>query len=204
MTSAVLPGRASSHSPHVPPPDDESEVLALVAAGDRDGALRRLMDVHGEALYRFCSQMVGDQVPVDDLHQTIFLDAHRDLRRFSGRSSVKAWLYAIARHRCLDALKGRRRWLRRFQLGTVLPEVHSDVASPEEQLVARSGRVGLERCLGELAVQSRMAVLLRFQQELEYPEMAALSGEKAATLQMRVARALPVLRQCLERGGEAR
>ena len=47
------------------------------------------------------------------------------------------------------------------------------------------------------------AVLLRFQQGLSYPEIARLSNEKAPALQVRVARALPVLRRCLEEKGMA-
>jgi DNA-directed RNA polymerase specialized sigma24 family protein len=44
---------------------------------------------------------------------------------------------------------------------------------------------------------------LRFQQGVTYEEMARREGERPATLQARVARALPVLRRCLERGGDA-
>ena len=51
-----------------------------------------------------------------------------------------------------------------------------------------------------LAPRVRTAVLLRYQQGLSYPEIARLSNEKAPALQVRVARALPLLRRCLEAG----
>jgi RNA polymerase sigma-70 factor (ECF subfamily) len=57
----------------------------------------------------------------------------------------------------------------------------------------------LEHCLDELAPSTKSAVLLRFREGLGFEEMAVLSDEKAGTLQARVARALPVLRKCLER-----
>jgi DNA-directed RNA polymerase specialized sigma24 family protein len=41
-------------------------------------------------------------------------------------------------------------------------------------------------------------VLLRFQQGLSFEEMSAICREKPGTLQARVARALPVLRDCIE------
>jgi len=59
----------------------------------------------------------------------------------------------------------------------------------------------LMECLRKLAPNIRSAVLLRFQDEISYQEMSQICLEKPATLQARVVRALPVLRQCLEQGG---
>jgi RNA polymerase sigma factor (sigma-70 family) len=56
----------------------------------------------------------------------------------------------------------------------------------------------VERCLFALAPAAREAVLLRYQQELSYDEAAEVTGERPGTLQQRVARALPVLRKCVE------
>ena len=61
----------------------------------------------------------------------------------------------------------------------------------------------LESCLRGLAPRVRTAVLLRYQQGLSYPEIARLSNEKAPALQVRVSRALPLLRRCLEEKGVA-
>jgi RNA polymerase sigma-70 factor (ECF subfamily) len=46
-----------------------------------------------------------------------------------------------------------------------------------------------------------MTVLLRFQTGMSYPEMSDVLGVRSETLQARVARALPVLRRCLEGNG---
>jgi RNA polymerase sigma-70 factor (ECF subfamily) len=48
-------------------------------------------------------------------------------------------------------------------------------------------------------IATKSAGLLRFREGLGFDEMAGLSDEKPGTLQARVARALPVLRKCLER-----
>jgi DNA-directed RNA polymerase specialized sigma24 family protein len=46
--------------------------------------------------------------------------------------------------------------------------------------------------------------LLRFQEGFTFEEMSRMSEERAGTLQQRVARAMPVLRACIEKrtGGE--
>ena len=59
----------------------------------------------------------------------------------------------------------------------------------------------LDDCLAQLTPEVRAAVLMRFQQGLRYDEIARGTGERSGTLHMRVTRALPVLRRCLEGKG---
>jgi RNA polymerase sigma-70 factor (ECF subfamily) len=73
--------------------------------------------------------------------------------------------------------------------------------SAEEQLQAASIGKHLAECLGQLSVEVRDAVVLRYMEQLSYEEMAKLTGTRAATLQMRVARAMKGLRRCIEASG---
>jgi RNA polymerase sigma-70 factor, ECF subfamily len=180
----------------------ETAILAALDRADRDAALRLLMQEYGTAVYRYCRQMLGDGDLVDEAHQLTFVQAYEGLARFAGRSSVRTWLLGIAHHRCLDLLKISRRREKRFQLTDQLPDRPAPAETAEDRLTARSRVQALARCLRELAPHVRAAVLLRFQQGVTYEEMARLEGERPATLQARVARALPVLRRCLERQGE--
>jgi RNA polymerase sigma factor (sigma-70 family) len=183
--------------------DPEEEALEALARGDRDGALSLLMDAYGAGLYRYCRQMIPQDGLAEDVHQTVFVQAYEALERFSRRSTLRTWLYGIARHRCLDALKARRRHRARFEAPGELPEPPQEVATPEEQAASGDRARALERCLAGLAPKVRSAVVLRFQEGFSYGEMAALCRERAPTLQARVARALPALRRCLEQMGLA-
>jgi DNA-directed RNA polymerase specialized sigma24 family protein len=91
--------------------------------------------------------------------------------------------------------------LRRFVVTDSLPDTADPQADLEAAALATASRQVLEKCLEGLATHTRLAVLLRYQQSFGYPEMAQLCGEKPATLQARVARAMPVLRRCLEQAG---
>ena len=181
--------------------DPEVEALAALDRDDPEETLRILMEAYGTRLYRYCVQMVGDDDLAADVHQLTFVQAYQGLRRFRRQSALRTWLYGIARHRSLDAVKTRRRRERRIQLVEDLPEPADGAVSSEDRLSLRSMSAVLERCLGELAPRIRNAVLLRFQEGLSYPEIARLSDERAPTLQARVSRAMPVLRRCLERQG---
>lgn len=183
--------------------DPEQEVRDALARGDREAALAALMRIHGTPLYRFCRQMVADPDLALDVHQTTFLQAFEGLARFGGRSSFRAWLYGIARHRCLDAIKIARRREKRFALPGELPEKPAPVKEADVSLGERARTEALRRCLGDLAPHVRDAILLRFQEGFSYEQMARMLRERAPTLQARVARAMPVLRRCLEAGGFA-
>ncbi len=181
----------------------EAEVLAALARANLDQALTLLMRQHGRSLYQFCLSVVGDSALAEEVHQMTFVQAFEGLRAFAGRSSLKTWLFGIARHRCLDALKIGRRRERRFPLVAELPETSSSDGGADSQLVAVETRRALALCLDELPAKLRVALALRFEQNLSYPEIAAIAGERPATLQARVARSLPVLRRCLEAKGQS-
>lgn len=176
---------------------DESEILDALDRQDSRDALNRLMELYGHAVFRFCRQLTGDETLADECRQITFVQAYEGLPRFSRRSSLKTWLFSIARHRCLDALKSRRRRFARF-----LPMPEHDVGSAgtvADKALAKDRLRGLAECLAGLNAKVRAAVLLRFQEDLSYGQMAEVCDERPATLQARVARALPVLRQCLKR-----
>ncbi|MFN3199678.1 MAG: RNA polymerase sigma factor [Bradymonadia bacterium] len=183
------------------PRAQEGPIREALEAGDHRQAVAQMMRLYGQPIFRFCMGFLGDQTLAEEVHQTVFIQAFRDAGRFGGQSSVKSWLYAIARHRCLDAVKIKRRRDKRFEAPGDLPDASDQAPSPEDQLAAASLAGPLARCLDKLAPQIRTAVLLRHQEGLSYAEMAETFGEKAGTLQARVARALPALRTCLKAEG---
>lgn len=184
-------------------PDPERAALAALDRGSLEEALSVLMRNYGTGVYRYCRQMVGDEDLAEEIRQMTFVQAFEGLSKFARRSSLRTWLFGIARHRCLDLMKMTRRRRKRFGSLEEAPELPEPGRNMEEHLAERSRARALEGCLQNLAPRVREAVLLRFQQGLSYPEIARLSGENAPALQVRVARALPVLRRCLEEKGMA-
>ena len=182
------------------PPHPEDEAREALARGDHRAALTILMTAYGRDLHRHCFQVLRDRDLADDVHQTVFVQAYRDLPGFAGRSSLRTWLYGIARHRCLDAMKIGARWRRRFVRAEPLPDA-ADERPRADAALAESGEVSaLVAALAGLSIDTRIAVLLRFREGLTYEEIGAVCGERATTVQARVARALPRLRAALGGG----
>ena len=185
----------------VPRDDDPDRDILLLIPRARDGdlapALRLLMRRHGTAVYRFCREQLHDATLADDVHQQIFIEAHRDLPRFGGRSILRTWLFGIARHRVLDAAKSRRRAAAHIEEDDSA-DAPDPGPPPGEQLDEARVHQALVGCLARLGEHVRAALLLRYQQGFTFDEMSEACDEKPGTLQARVVRALPILRACIE------
>jgi RNA polymerase sigma-70 factor (ECF subfamily) len=191
----------ATSSPRTPAPEDEP-ALALLDDGDRRGAVALIMEAHGDAVFAYCVRMLRDRELAEDVTQQVFTEAYRDIEKFRRQSSVRTWLIGIAHHRCGDAIKSRGRRISRIDLDDEAVHDHADPGSaPTERLDHARLAAVLEHCLQELPVEIRETVLLRFMSDMTYEEMAVLLGRKADTLCVRVARALPNLKRCLERKG---
>ena len=177
--------------------DVEASAQEALDRGDFRAALTVLMDAYGADIYRFCRHFAGDPQLAEDLRQVVFMQAFEALPQFSRRSTLRAWLYGIARNRCLDAAKGRRRWRKRFQLTDAPAERVAGPAPDPTDLDQPLLHRALAHCLGRLDAELRMLVLMRYSEELSYVELAQAFATKPATLQARVSRAMPGLRRCV-------
>jgi RNA polymerase sigma-70 factor (ECF subfamily) len=175
---------------------EDADVHAAIAAGDVRRALTQLMERYGAPIYQFAYGMTRSHATADDVRQQVFLEAYRDLATYAGRATLRTWLFAIARHRCIDAGRARRRWWHRI---AGPPSAGMALALDDLDASVDRGRIArlLAECLARLQPAAREAVLLRYAHELPFEDAARIAGVRAGTLQRRAARALPALRRCL-------
>lgn len=175
-------------------------LAAALEVGNDDQAMGILVEMHGDHVYGYCRRMLGNHADVDDVSQTVFVQAFQCLKDLPGIRSTRAWLLGIARHRCLDRLKAIRRE----------PQVLDDsdlrvVADqrPAAPLAGGDPRVSkaLDDCLDRLDARSRAVLVMRFHDELSYDEISKLSVDTPGALRVRLARTLSALRRCLESKG---
>ena len=169
---------------------------------DRRAVLAEMMQEHGKAVLGFCLRVTQDATLAEDVTQQVFLEAYRDLERFEGRSSPRTWLFSIASHRCFDALRNEQRRTKRLVADEDAAAAVADPGGgPLDGIDRRRLGAALDDCMALLSPDVRATVLLRFQTGLGYRELVEMLGANADTLQVRVSRALPVLKRCMERKG---
>jgi RNA polymerase sigma-70 factor, ECF subfamily len=177
-------------TPHLP----EDPVAAFIARGDHRAALGECARLHGASIGRLCMAWLGSQAEADEATQETLLAAHDAMAGFRGESTVRAWLYGIARHVCARRQETRQRREARLRL------VHSEVDSApgaESLLAVRRRAERVRAALEELKPSERDALVLRYEADLSFREVAHACGIDEAAARKRVSRALERLRALL-------
>jgi RNA polymerase sigma-70 factor (ECF subfamily) len=181
---------------------EQERIAAALAAGDARAALPLLIDRYGERVYRYCRRMLGNDAEAQDAFQMAFMQAFEAIRRGAQVDNPGAWLCGIARHRCLDIVEGRSRRPVPLDAQELERMIDADVRGGGQPHDPRLQRL-LDECLDELDPRSRTAVLLRHHDHLSYEDISGKTGDPPGALRVRVARALAILRRCLEKKGGA-
>jgi RNA polymerase sigma-70 factor (ECF subfamily) len=166
-----------------------------IQAGDLRGAAARLVVDHAGDVLSVCTAMLRDPTAAEDVTQEVFGDALRGLSTFRGDASPRAWLLAIARNRCIDHLRARRRdpWGGALSDEEADPDAQPDRDARGSEWFADMSLV--RRALEVLPEGDRALIVLRFKNGLEYDELASAFGLREGTVRMRVSRALARMRQ---------
>ena len=171
------------------------DLVKLIGAGDKR-AMHAFYLRHNEAVYAFAVSRLGNaELASDCVHDTM-LDVWRSTGNFAGRSSVKTWLFSIARNKLVDALR------KRGKLSYVedVPEQVDTAPNPEVAAIAAAESARLHRCIDGLSGPQRVAIRLAFLEDLSYPEVAEVEAVPVGTIKTRIHHAKQALMRCLERG----
>jgi RNA polymerase sigma-70 factor (ECF subfamily) len=69
----------------------------------KEDSFREIYEQNFDYIYNYVySRLAGDSSNVEDLVQEIFFAVARSLKSYEGKSSIKTWLYSIAKHKIID------------------------------------------------------------------------------------------------------
>src|SRR4051812_31379976 len=126
--------------------------------------------------------MLGSREEAEDAVQHTFAAAYRDLQRGGDRTiALKAWLYTIARNRCVSVLRARR------EHAAELDDLPTEGLS--EQVEQRAELRELLADVRELPEEQRAALLLAEAAGLTHAEVAGVLGCEVASVKGLVFRA---------------
>jgi RNA polymerase sigma factor (sigma-70 family) len=141
---------------------------------------------HGAGILVFCRHMLGSREEAEDAVQHTFAAAFKDLQGGGERKiALKAWLYTIARNRCVSVLRARR------EHASELQELPTDGLS--EEVERRAELRELLADVRELPEEQRAALLLAEAAGLAHAEIAQVLGCEAGSVKGLVFRARSAL-----------
>lgn len=166
-----------------------AEMTALLErARHQDGAaIQTLFRAHLESVHRLVYRIVGPLPEVEDLVQTVFIEAFRSLADFRGDALFSTWLARITVRVTLRAIKRRPPraipWEARLEVG---PEPGLEPPSAERRVAARESLAQLDGLLAELRPKPRAAFVLHVLEGYPVEEVAAILGASTAAVKVRV------------------
>lgn len=214
VLTGTAPSPASPH-PAEPRPEDrvpdptsvQPQPAPTVAGLATPEEVRAAYGLHGAEIYRFALRGLGDPGAAQDVTQETFLKAWRFSDRYDAAlSSLRGWLFGIARTTMIDHVRAER--VRPWQGALLDPTTLGTDAGEDTPTQDATERVLeqwlVEEALRRISDQHREAIVQTHLLERPYAEVAAELGVPVGTLRSRVFYGLKALRVAMDEMGVTR
>ncbi|CAA9474935.1 MAG: hypothetical protein AVDCRST_MAG67-472 [uncultured Solirubrobacteraceae bacterium] len=178
----------------------DERLVAQMRSGDEAAsrtAFEVLYDRHHRGVLAFCRHMLGSIEEAEDAVQHTFSSAYRALLRDDREISLRAWLYAIARNRCLSMLAARREQVALDDVDDVLPSTTGLALEVEQRSDLRELLADMQR----LPEDQRAALVLAELEAHSHKEIGDILGvppAKVKALVFQARESLMIRRQARE------
>jgi RNA polymerase sigma-70 factor (ECF subfamily) len=155
-------------------------------------------------LFRYLVRYTGDSALADDVFQNTFLQVHLKKGLYENGRPVRPWLYSIATHQAVDALRkaGRHPAVSLDQrvdasadsdAGSLVNLLVSDVPGPLAELQEDERKRWVQKSIARLPDTLRETLILAYYQDLKYREIAETLKIPVGTVKSRLHAALAKL-----------
>lgn len=171
--------------------DIGAQLYTQYLSGD-DAALEQLVKTYGDGLVRFAYCFVKDSMTAEDVAEDTFATLIVKRKRFFANATFKTYLYKIARNKCLDYLRFRKRFVPLEDVDNVLC-----ADNPEHEIVSNECSQTLYRCMQRLPLQYRDVLMLSYVEGFSIEQTSRIMGKTIKQTYNLLARAKQSLKQLL-------
>jgi RNA polymerase sigma-70 factor (ECF subfamily) len=180
---------------------NDAELAKNAKEGDEE-AFAELVKRHLPAVYTFLARYTGDDALAEDATQETFVKAWRNLSRFDASKPLRPWLMRIARNAANDTLRKKRAlpFSRLFALRdegddfSFEDTLADEAPLPPELFEKRELAETVQRALAELPERDRALLLMRYEDEFPFEDIATALSAPLNTVKSWHRRALIRLR----------
>ena len=168
---------------------NEQELIARIVGGEGE-LYGELIDRYKTGLYYHCFAIVRDEDRAEDVAQEAFIQAYRQLAKYDSAYRFSTWLYKIATHKAIDALRTKQ---------TVplddetLDSIASNLPPTERQAIHRE----LHDAVAALPDKYRTVISLHYWQGKSYEEIAVIMDAPEGSVKGWLYRAKQQLKEAL-------
>ena len=187
-----------SHSPVVNLSGRElsTEIIESCRLGDRD-AFRALYDLYKDRVYSISLYFFhGDPAVASDVTQQVFLKVMTSIQQFRGDAEFSTWLYRLVVNACMDVARSRKSDA--ISADRSRMEAFAAPGSQEEDYAHAQMANAVRAAVSVLPPKFRIAVLLRYFEDLSYEQMAKALHCSMGTVASRLSRGHKMLAERLK------
>lgn len=180
----------------MPAEQDLRSLFLRLTKGD-EGAFDLLFREFHPRLCAFAGNILRDVEAAEDCVQDVFVKLWTDRKKISLPQSPKAYLYAATRNCALNKIGKsavRQAWEESEREST---KTTGSLPAPEMDLLRGETRERLTAAFKALTPRSRVAMTLRWYEEMSYAEIAQAMGISEKSVENQLARGLKALREQL-------
>jgi len=185
-------------------PEISDGILAQQALAGDQHAFEVLVQRYNVQLFNFIYHFLGDYDQACDILQQVLLQLYISLPNLRIGEPLKAWLFKVARNRCVDELRRKRAIpFSELEPANDEEELSPLVAMPdtsplpEELAERRDLQQSLQKAIQTLPPKFRSVVVLRYAAQLSFSEIGQTLEMPEATAKTYFQRAKPLLRAAL-------
>ena len=174
----------------------DTRVVESCQQGDRE-AFRLLFETHKDKVYSIALYFFGgDSALAGDITQQVFLKLFTRIGQFRHQSEFTTWLYRLTTNICIDEQRKRRRF---SPLPDTLPATkeHATIPAAEARFMRLEVADSVRDAISTLKPKLRIAILLKYFEELSYEEIAVVLNCSKGTVASRLNRGHRLLAQRL-------
>ena len=173
-----------------------AEIITSCRLGDRE-AFRALYDVYKDRVYSIALYFFHNEHAIaSDVTQQVFLKLMTSIGQFRGDAAFSTWLYRLVVNACLDV--ARRRTSDAVLAARPPQETLAETSSQEEAYARAQLATSVRAAISTLPQKYRVAVLLRYFDDLSYEQMAEALGCSMGTVASRLSRGHKMLAERLK------
>lgn len=169
---------------------DLAQLLQLARGNDR-AAFRQIVAQCQARMYTTALRITGLRADAEEVAQDVFVQLHAAIGQINDSVHLEKWLLRAIYHRSIDRLRQRGRQGQRMPLESLDggPEGHAPESGADPLAASR-----LYQLLLQLPPEARTVMLLRYQDDLDPVDIAAVLEMPVNTVKSHLRRSLQWLR----------
>lgn len=163
----------------------DNQIIKKVKKGDKE-MFGLLIERYSDKVFSYFIKFLGDRDEAFNLTNEVFYKAFKGIKNFNENKNFFPWLIKIARNEGINFIRKNRNY-----------EEHDIDGFEDESDFERD--IILEEALNKLNENDREIILLFYQQDFSYEEIANILNISLENVKVRIFRAKEKLRKLLEK-----